>query len=134
MKRSVIMIAFLALLVGLLSGVGVGHAGCNTAGSCESSDNQVTCGGGQDIGLGTVTASDKGAEACNDGSGAAPIQGRIGTEGPDCDCVYADGDADNDSHAQGWLRVDQNGLSCSIDGAPVSYNDGGGGSGADCAM
>jgi len=131
MKKSSIGLAIVSLVFAALASVGAGHAAdCgqggspkNSAGSCETSDNQVHCGPGQATPVGTISVSNNGAEVCNDGS-TSPVQGRVGAEGPNCDCVYADGDADNSNdQIQGWARIDQKGLSCD-DARQPSYNSG----------
>ena len=134
MKKSSIVLAIVSLTFVALASMGAGHAAecqggspTNSAGSCESADNHVTCGDGTATPAGTVSVGTNGAEACASDSGA-PVQGRVGAEGPDCDCVYADGTANNSpDQLKGWVRVDQNGVSCEGDNEP-SYNSGPGAS------
>jgi hypothetical protein len=136
MKRTSIGMTMCALVFAALASVGIGQAAncgdggspANSAGSCETADNHVVCGDGEVTPAGTVTVSDNGAELFNDGSSAVPVEGRVGAEGPDCDCIYADGTVNNEDPADGWARVDQNGVTCDADGEQ-SYNSG---PGTDC--
>lgn len=131
-KRSTMAVLLVAIMA-VLGAFSVASADCgdggspeNYAGSCETAENEVQC--GDEATATPVThlyANTDGVETCNDGSGAFPLQGRIGAA-QDCQCIYADGDADNDSPLNGWARVDMNGVSCT-DGE-VSYNQGPGGS------
>ncbi|HVL89943.1 MAG TPA: hypothetical protein VM841_06885 [Actinomycetota bacterium] len=111
-----------ALLVGgIIAGPGVGFAAdCgaggttpNSSGSCKTATNQTVCGSGIDTGLIIVSAGPGGAEICNDGGTAFPVDGRAGAQ-LECVCVYIDGDDDNnhDLLLHGWLRIDQNGAWC----------------------
>lgn len=74
-------------------------------------DNQVTCGAGTQAGGATVYAGPNGVEVCNDDADL-PIQGRAIATTDDGGYIAADGDADNAPEAQGWIRVDQNGVRC----------------------
>lgn len=88
----------------------------NSSGSCETAQNEVRCGQGTDTGLLIVSASATGAEVCNEGGTDFPVEGRAGTQ-QDCQCVYIDGDDDNNHGLllHGWLRVDQTGAYCRSD-------------------
>ncbi|MCA1830239.1 MAG: hypothetical protein ABR552_00675 [Actinomycetota bacterium] len=129
MRRSAIALTLIVMVVALMAGIGAGHA-CggagdsptNSFGSCESSGNVVTCGGTGAGGI-TVAANANGAEVCS--SGTAPVHGRVGAEGPACDCVYADGSAGNPAPLDGWVRIDQGGAHCDTAGQQ-SYNSGAG--------
>lgn len=74
-------------------------------------DNQVACGSGTDVAGVSVYAGPNGVEACNDDADL-PAQGRIIATTDDGGYVAADGDADNPTEAQGWIRVDQSGVRC----------------------
>ena len=74
-------------------------------------DNQVSCGAGTDVGGATVYAGPNGVEVCNDDADL-PIQGRAIATSDDGGYIAADGDADNATEAQGWVRVDQSGVRC----------------------
>ncbi|HEX9713490.1 MAG TPA: hypothetical protein VGB52_13185 [Actinomycetota bacterium] len=127
-KRSTMALLVVAVMV-VLGAFSVASADCgdggspeNFAGSCETAQNQVQC--SEDATATPVTsvyASAEGIETCNDGSGAFPLQGRIGASS-ECECIYADGDANNDSPLNGWAKIDQNGVNC--DDGQVSYNQG----------
>jgi hypothetical protein len=93
------------------------------SGSTES-NNQVSCGGGEATPAGTVYAGANGVETCSD-DGSVP-DGRIIVSIED-QYISADGDADNPSEIQGWIRLDSNGVTCGGDGDDDS-TDGGGGS------
>ncbi len=126
MKRSIIGLLLGVLALAFVPSLG-GAADCgkdgspaNHAGSCENADNELTC--GEDATatpLGAVSVGAGGIEVCNDGSGAAPIQGRVGGDA-ECQCIYADGTSANSSPANGWAKLDANGLACG--GDSTSYN------------
>ena len=130
MKRSVIALTLIVMLVALMAGISASHAcggagdsPANSFGSCESSGNTVQCSGTGAGGI-SVAANANGGEVCSDSS--QPVSGRVGAEGPGCDCVYADGTAGNQSPLDGWARVDQSGVHCDAPGQQ-SYNSGAGG-------
>jgi hypothetical protein len=129
MKRFHVLVA-VATVIAALFAFAPGFADCgdggsptNHAGSCETSNNQVQC-AGTATPAGNVHAGAEGVETCNDGSAATPVQGRIGAS-TECECLYADGDADNQSPVNGWVRLDQDGVNCDADGQQ-SYNSGAG--------
>lgn len=128
MRKLLIVGAVVATLFAFAPGqaadCGDGGSPSNYAGSCETADNNVKC-GGTATPAGAVTAGDQGIEVCNDGSAATPVQGRVGA-GRECQCIYADGDANNPGDAQGWIRLDMDGAHCSTAGQQ-SYNSGDGG-------
>ena len=103
---------------------GAGGSPTTYAGSCETADNEVKC-GGTATPAGAITAGDQGVEACNDGSAVTPVEGRVGA-GRDCQCIYADGTKNNEGDTQGWIKLDADGAHCSTTGQQ-SYNSGDGG-------
>jgi len=131
MRKRVHIVMAVATVVAALFAFSPGMADCgeggsptNHAGSCETADNQVQC-GGTATPASNVHAGTEGVETCNDGSGATPVQGRIGASS-ECECIYADGDAENQSPLNGWARLDQDGVNCDGSGEQ-SYNSGPGG-------
>ncbi|HEX9713894.1 MAG TPA: hypothetical protein VGB52_15235 [Actinomycetota bacterium] len=94
-------------------------------------ENNVTCGDGQDAGVGRIYAGANGVEVCNDGSGALPLHGRIIVTSDDGGYVAADGDRDNAPEAQGWARVDGSGLRCGADDGSLDATHPGDGDTAD---
>ncbi|MDQ1403534.1 MAG: hypothetical protein QOG03_1850 [Actinomycetota bacterium] len=107
MKKFLVGAAAAAML---LSGAGAALAN-GPSGSTEDSTNNVSCGGTRTP-AGTAYAGANGAEICNDGAGA-PIQGRIivSVNGAGS-YAAADGDANNNSNATGWSRLDSSGPHC----------------------
>lgn len=118
MKRCLLLVAVVVATLGAFGAghaadCGVGGSAPNGSGSCKTAGNDVKCGQGTNTGVVIVSASTTGAEVCNEGGTAFPVQGRIGAQ-QGCDCVYIDGDNDNNHTLllHGWLRVDKNGASC----------------------
>jgi hypothetical protein len=106
-----------------------GGSPTNAAGSCETAQNDLKCGGtATPAGASVYAGAEGNIEVCTEDEAGLPLEGRVGG-GEDCQCIYADGGDDNQAPADGWARLDQDGLSCS--GGNVSYNQGGG-SMSDC--
>jgi hypothetical protein len=115
MRRFALAGTGVLLVLGLAAGPAFGHGPSGSHeedGSPAAWDNQVTCGAGTSTPVGVVYAGQNGAEVCNDGRGAVPVQGRIIVTSDQGGYVAADGDADNAPEAQGWIRVDGNGVRC----------------------
>jgi hypothetical protein len=77
----------------------------------DPGENQVACADGQDVNGIKVYADSGGAEACSDASETGP-EGRIIVSSDQGGYVAADGDADNPEPANGYARLDSDGLHC----------------------
>jgi hypothetical protein len=77
----------------------------------DPEENQAVCADGQDVNGIKVYADSGGAEACSDASETGP-EGRIIVSSDQGGYVAADGDADNPEPANGYARLDSDGLHC----------------------
>lgn len=114
MRRFVLTVGVLVLAVA--PAFAHGPSGSNEGDG--SGSNNVTCGSGTSTPAGVVYAGSNGAEVCNDGGGAVPLQGRIIATSDQGGYIAADGDKDNAAQAQGWIRVDGSGVRCGDDAGP----------------
>jgi len=144
MKRGAFLltaVAFVSVLgafgTGRAADCGNGGSKANHFGSCETSENEVKCGPGNDVGgVVNVSADATGAEVCNSGT-TFPLQGRIGVQ-QSCDCVYIDGDNSNPgapTPLNSWARIDAKGYHCQnqTERAGQSYNSSDGYTNQGCA-
>ena len=129
LARTILIVAVVVSGFGTASAGHCGDAGSphDEFGSCETKRNEVQCSNsGTNILLGRIYVGTTGVQGCNDGSGAAPVQGRVGVStqcisGP---CLYVDGDQNNTPTVlNGWGRVDATGYHCH-DPGHQSYNSG----------
>jgi hypothetical protein len=80
----------------------------------DPNENQTNCNesGSTNVGgLGYLSAGGNGAEVCADEGSAVPIDGRIVVSAED-GYVAIDGDNSNPAPANGYARLDQNGVHC----------------------
>lgn len=80
----------------------------------DPNENQVDCNEGSStdlVGIGYVYVGSNGAEACADETSALPIDGSASVDAEE-GYVAIDGDNSNPAPANGYARVDQDGVHC----------------------
>jgi len=113
--RKLLIAATVVATLAALPVLADGPSGSTEKNSSGGYTNNVKCGtgaGNTDTPVATVYAGTNGVEICNDGDGALPVQGRIIATTDQGGYIGADGDKDNMAPADGWARLDSNGLRC----------------------
>ena len=108
--RKVILAAVAAIALAGGAAFADGPSGSSEHSPTGGYTNDVRCGQGTATPVAVLYAGANGAEVCNEG-GPVPVQGRVivSIEGQ---YIAADGDKDNEAPADGWARIDSNGVRC----------------------